>query len=467
MAASTSIIVLRKRKRAEKNHDNLVLHLSSSPSPSYDPFSASESEFEVEKYPFASSSTADVQRKRRKQYACTLEGCNKIYSKPSRLAEHQRSHTGDRPFICAVCDKRYLRESHLQAHSRSHLPSSAKPFVCEEAECGKRFWTAQHLHVHSELHKGEKPYQCNEPGCGLAFAKHHQLRDHMCSVHAPPGTKPYRCEHSGCAKSFSTSQKLRAHLKTHDEKRYTCIQDSCLASQPFFATWTALQHHMRTAHPPTCPHPECNGKVFTAQKGLRAHLRIHEQQNVETELCAAEPQSDAETDNERPRKRRRGGEVGRDWLCDVPGCGKDFKSKKALTTHNNISHLGRRDFRHLAKLHPTEVAAVLVDPVTEDVEDHVETSDAFDIDDITGVTYGVRAKERMQSTRALQCPHPDLQPFLGSIHQALPAGNAKCEYVFSRAYDLRRHLRAIHCLDVEKEIVDEWVRAARNAKAST
>jgi len=31
----------------------------------------------------------------KKHYHCTYEGCDKAYSKPSRLEEHERSHTGD------------------------------------------------------------------------------------------------------------------------------------------------------------------------------------------------------------------------------------------------------------------------------------------------------------------------------------------------------------------------------------
>ena len=41
-------------------------------------------------------------------------------------------------------------------------------------------------------------------------------------------------------------------------------------------------------------------------------------------------QSDAEEEGQPPRKKRRGGEVGRDWKCEVVGCGKDFKSVSAL-----------------------------------------------------------------------------------------------------------------------------------------
>ena len=88
---------------------------------------------------------------------------------------------------------------------------------------------------------------------------------------------------------------------------------------------------MRTAHPPTCPHPACAGKTFSAQKGLRAHLKIHAERELEAALeqhCGV-TQGDGGEDGDlegRPRKRRRGGEVGRDWVCEHPGCAKDFKS---------------------------------------------------------------------------------------------------------------------------------------------
>lgn len=174
----TSSMVLRKRSRGQR--EGLVLHLSSPP-PNCDLYSGSEYEPEViPRSPVASTSSG----KRAKTpntnggYICGFEGCNKVYTKPSRLAEHQRSHTGEvsnnstfhysmprtqsgtkRPYVCTVCSKTYLRESHLQAHARSHQPESSKPFVCEAPECGKRFWTTQHLRVHSELHQGEKPFK--------------------------------------------------------------------------------------------------------------------------------------------------------------------------------------------------------------------------------------------------------------------------------------------------------------------
>ncbi|RPD63072.1 hypothetical protein L227DRAFT_473071, partial [Lentinus tigrinus ALCF2SS1-6] len=410
-------------------------------------------------------------------YACTYEGCSKAYAKPSRLAEHERSHTGDRPYVCTICNKTYLRENHLQAHARTHLPNSAKPYLCEQLGCGKRFWTSQHLRVHTELHRGEKLFKCSESNCDAAFAKHHQLREHICTVHSPPGTKPYRCVHLGCTKSFTTNQKLTAHAKTHDDKRYTCVHESCVPPEgveaTYYPTWSALQHHTRTAHPPTCPYSSCNGKTFTQQKGLRAHLKIHAQRDQEADMDDAILGSGSENEDERPRKRRRGGEVGRDWVCEVDRCGKDFKSKKALNTHHNIAHLGRRDFicphehckrafgykhllqRHLAKLHaPVELVPDDHDSGNEGDTadtDH-DVDDGVDIDFLTGKAYAIQAREAVKQAVKLQCPFPHLPPFLSGEEGSMPSSSKRgpsCHYVFSRAYDLRRHLQAEHGITVE------------------
>jgi hypothetical protein len=87
------------------------------------------------------------------RYFCTWEGCFKSYAKPVRLAEHVRSHTGERPFVCTHegCNASYLRDTHLVAHMRTHLDENDKPFTCTIGDCGKTFWTNQHLNRHVKL----------------------------------------------------------------------------------------------------------------------------------------------------------------------------------------------------------------------------------------------------------------------------------------------------------------------------
>jgi general transcription factor IIIA len=269
------------------------------------------------------------------------------------------------------------------------------------------------------------------------------------------------------------------------------------------------------AHPPTCPRPSCNGRTFTQQKGLRAHMRLHEQREVEAELEASIVDAGSDGDDGDhgissiaipPRKRRRGGEVGRDWKCTEGGCDKDFKSvrfnrlffppaslkkkrcphiclqKKALATHHNVAHLHRRDFvcphpgcgrafgykhllqRHTARLHtegldPDDTTPEM-SPAEDDAEEpELETQrlEMSAIDFLTGRAYA----SRIRSSKALCCPYPSLQGLQGAFIPPPVPGVEPCPFVFSRAYDLRRHLRAEHGLEVSKDIADAWVKGWR------
>lgn len=97
--------------------------------------------------------------------------------------------------------------------------------------------------------------------------------------------------------------------------------------ETFYRTWTALQSHIRSAHPPTCPHISCKGKTFSSRGGLRAHQKIHEARDEEEQMEATLLLEGADTSTgEPPKKKRRGGEMGRDWKCEYSGCQKDFKS---------------------------------------------------------------------------------------------------------------------------------------------
>lgn len=172
--------------------------------------------------------------------------------------------------------------------------------------------------------------------------------------------------------------------------------------------------------------------------------------------------------------------------------------KKALTTHHTISHLGRRDFvcavegcgsafgykhilqRHQARQHGHDRTGA------EEDEDHQHHADADGelseaerpqpkkrksrhlqsqnsiINEITGVAY----EERTASTPApLRCPHPVMEGLLlahpAESFSTLCGGTAPCEYVFGRAYDLRRHLRAVHGVELDKGTVDGWARKIR------
>lgn len=144
----------------------------------------SDGQSEADDAPEASSSkTVPTQRvekaprkppNRKSRYACTWQACAKTYTRPVRLAEHMRSHTGERPFMCPQdgCSANYLRETHLAAHLRTHKDDEEKPLGCEEEGCDKRFWTNQHLKRHIRLvhenGKGSYPVRTDEASSGAS-----------------------------------------------------------------------------------------------------------------------------------------------------------------------------------------------------------------------------------------------------------------------------------------------------------
>ena len=174
-----------------------------------------------------------------------------------------------------------------------------------------------------------------------------------------------------------------------------------------------------------------------------------------------------------------------------------FSQKKALTTHHAITHLGKRDFvctvegcgrafgykhilqRHQARGHGN--ANIEADDVEQHADadgessggersrtrpkkrktGHTPSQGLSIIDEITGVAY---AKRSACGQAPLRCPHPvmeGLSPALPADMQNLWGDAAPCEYVFRRAYDLRRHLQAVHGIGLDKEVVDVWARKER------
>lgn len=90
--------------------------------------------------------------------------CSKVFSKPSRLSSHMRTHTDAKPYGCSSCGRAFAREPDLTRHEALH---SERKHACggylksgAKWGCGKKFTRADGLARHF---KGETGKLCMKP----------------------------------------------------------------------------------------------------------------------------------------------------------------------------------------------------------------------------------------------------------------------------------------------------------------
>lgn len=89
----------------------------------------------------------------------------------------------------------------------------------------------------------------------------------------------------------------------------------CASNDLSFASYAELQAHIKSVHPPECPH--CSFRCETSRE-LRRHLEIsHGEVSLEDR---------------------------RQFPCSVPGCGRSFTKKGNLTVHIRTVHDGEKRF---------------------------------------------------------------------------------------------------------------------------
>jgi Zinc finger, C2H2 type len=114
--------------------------------------------------PTAGSTPKPKHASEAKKYPCTLPDCPKTFNRPAKLADHMRSHSGDRPFKCAYdgCDKSFMRRTSLKDHIQS-LHTCVRNYACQFEGCDKRFRTSTKLKRHIAIHEGHERFRVESP----------------------------------------------------------------------------------------------------------------------------------------------------------------------------------------------------------------------------------------------------------------------------------------------------------------
>jgi hypothetical protein len=318
-------------------------------------------------------------------------------------------------------------------------------------------------------------------------------------------------------------------MRKHDAKRYMCAQHE---TPEHFETWSALQAHMRAAHPPTCSHPGC-GRVFSRLDHLKEHEARHLARQRSEKLAEQEEGTgfdvaDEDESFEEPPARPM-------FACtwSESQCSKTFKSAYARDTHIRVFHRGERNHKcacgkayghaHLLRAHAKRCAAATgagdsaeqsaasdADEGEDGDDDGADSAATSDLSDdeffrreggavpeshasrpraprrlsgsaaeasaekrppkllhlLTGSSYAQPATlSRRHRTRILSCPWARVVALLDAEDDAQGAEaiaalspqdvQQACAFRFGRLYDARRHMRAVH----EVELSDAELRA--------
>ncbi|XP_030014418.1 zinc finger protein ZFAT isoform X3 [Sphaeramia orbicularis] len=310
--------------------------------------------------------------------------------------------------------------------------------------CGKLFWYKVHYNVHIRTHTKEHLQYCSQ--CNYSSITKSSLKRHLIQKHSG---FLLLCPNPDCKYTTPDKYKLQAHLRKHQGQGKSVYCPLCDNSYPE----NKYKQHLRTTHPDAAPIqskglmvkqaekcPYCDSYFLKNSRDFQQHIWAH--QGVKPYLCnlcdyAGRRKSNLKTHMNRHRTERC-------HLCDL--CGKKFKSKVTLKSHR-LSHTdeGKR-----FQCSECDFTSVSKPSLLRHMEQHTEFKPfrcahcrySCNIAGPLKRHYNRKHPDQKYENAGPGLPNPDALKHQGVLKCPV------CEFVYGTKWELNRHLKNKHQLNV-------------------
>ena len=244
--------------------------------------------------------------------------------------------------------------------------------------------------------------------CHKSYKSTTKLKRHLL-IHSPE--KPFKCS---CGAEFHRNDQLTRHSKVHDKPEKVPKVYECNECQKVFKSNQNLKKHLMTHFELSVQCPRC--KDFIPQQSLKQHIRMH---NLQCHYCQKSFATKRSLDYHLKIH------TNTQQLYDCPDCLKVFYTRFALKNHQNVVHKGVRKFACSSCGARFGYKSVLVKHEKICNQGKPESSMKNNNSNLAKKLTGCESeKPRMHECYFSGCQHKSL-----------------------RAYDLQRHISAVHCND--------------------
>ena len=151
-----------------------------------------------------------------RELSCSHAGCTYVAKFAYLLKQHERRHTGERPFPCRVpgCGHRLASRSALTLHAKAHSAAEGRGIACGEQGCTFVATSSGALARHAK-HAKHAGLVCPVPLCGLRFKNVATLSVHR-TRHKREGDG-FVCKH--CKAVIVGGEDYKQHVYAHKVER--------------------------------------------------------------------------------------------------------------------------------------------------------------------------------------------------------------------------------------------------------